>query len=91
MDRIGNQLLNESKIALEKAGPIGGNGERFRRRDLLTLLMKANMSPQVPEHQRMSEKDVLAREYLFVSSSFCQGLMDGITCIRGSDVPCRWT
>lgn len=64
MDRIGNQLLNDSKVALEKASASGEKDERFRRRDLLSLLLKANMSTEVPENQRMSEKDVLAREFL---------------------------
>lgn len=61
MDRIGKHLLNDSKAALEKASE--EKDERFRRRDLLSLLLKANMSTDVPENQRMSDQDVLDREF----------------------------
>ncbi|KAF9453705.1 cytochrome P450 [Macrolepiota fuliginosa MF-IS2] len=64
MDRIGNQLLNESKAAL--AGASKGNDERLRKRDLLSLLLKANMSTDVPENQRMSDQDVLAQVPTFL-------------------------
>ncbi|KAF9453706.1 cytochrome P450 [Macrolepiota fuliginosa MF-IS2] len=64
MDRIGNQLLNESKAALEKASE--GKDERFKKRDLLSLLLKANMSTDVPQNQRMSDQDVLAQVPTFL-------------------------
>ena len=55
MDRIGNQLLRESKAAVE------GASEKQNSRDLLSLLVRANMSKDLPESQRMSDHDVLAR------------------------------
>lgn len=64
MDRIGSQLLSESKAALASEG----KDERFKRRDLLSLLLKANMSTDVPESQRMTEQDVLAREFCLQSA-----------------------
>ncbi|KXN81835.1 Cytochrome P450 4B1 [Leucoagaricus sp. SymC.cos] len=64
MDRIGNQLLNESRAALKKA--MGEKDERFRKRDLLSLLLKANMSTDIPEDQRMSDEDVLAQVPTFL-------------------------
>jgi hypothetical protein len=67
MDRIGRQLLRDSKSALERAEASGTRekDERFRRRDLLSLLLKANMSTEVTEGQRMSDEDVVARESFF--------------------------
>ncbi|KAF9453702.1 cytochrome P450 [Macrolepiota fuliginosa MF-IS2] len=64
MDRIGNQLLNESKAALEKTSE--GRDERFKRRDLLSLLLKANMSTDLPQKQKMSNQDVLAQVPTFL-------------------------
>lgn len=58
MDRIGKQLLRESKEAIAREG----KDETFKRRDLLSLLLKANMSTNIAESQRMSDADVLARE-----------------------------
>ncbi|KAG6856726.1 hypothetical protein H0H87_001326 [Tephrocybe sp. NHM501043] len=52
MSRIGNQLLNESKSLIHEKG---------EARDLLTLLVKSNMDTDIPEQQRMTDLDVLAR------------------------------
>ncbi|KAJ3570546.1 hypothetical protein NP233_g4326 [Leucocoprinus birnbaumii] len=62
MERIGKQLLTESRTALEQVD--GEKDERFRKRDLLSLLLKANMSADV--HQRMSDEDVLAQVPTFL-------------------------
>ena len=35
----------------------------LRERDLLTLLIKANMATDIPESQRLTDEEVLAREY----------------------------
>jgi len=64
MIRIGNQLLNESKAALEEVSE--GKDERFKKRDLLSLLLKANMSTDVPQNQRMSDQDVIAQVPTFL-------------------------
>lgn len=71
MRRIGMQLIREKKAALareraEKDEQKAFNGiERrdLRNRDLLTLLIKANMATDIPEGQRLSDEDVLARAY----------------------------
>jgi hypothetical protein len=65
MNRIGKQLLRDSKAAILADG--GGN-EKLEKsswpgRDLLSLLLRANMSTDLPPNQRMTEEDVLAREY----------------------------
>lgn len=58
MARIGNQLLRESKAQA------AGTSEEQSSHDLLSLLVRANMATDVPESQRMSDKDVLARTWL---------------------------
>lgn len=66
MRRIGLQLIEEKKaqIAREMSEGKSGGVERkdIQGRDLLTLLMKANMATDIPENQRLSHEDVLARE-----------------------------
>jgi len=65
MSRIGQQLLNESKarvLAEEgEKGKVGKNSNSVKGRDLLSLLIRANMSTDLPDHQRMTDEDVLAR------------------------------
>ncbi|KAF9803876.1 hypothetical protein IEO21_09549 [Rhodonia placenta] len=60
--RIGMQLIAEKKAAVRQAAQSGEKnaGTELRSRDLLTLLIKANMSPDIPEDQRLSDDDVLA-------------------------------
>jgi hypothetical protein len=55
MAGIGNQLLRESKAQA------AGTGENKNGRDLLSLLVRANMATDIPESQRLSDQDVLAR------------------------------
>lgn len=67
MKRIGRQLIAEKKAAI-----IADSQEKGRSiekkdvsgRDLLTLLIKANMATDIPDNQRLSDDEVLAREYL---------------------------
>lgn len=63
MNRIGMQLVAEKKAAILKApeGKMTGNEKDLHTRDLLTLLIKANMATDIPESQRLSDKDMLAR------------------------------
>jgi cytochrome P450 len=58
MFRIANELLTETKAVA------AGTGEKQGGRDLLSLLVRANMATDVPESQRMSDEDVLARTWL---------------------------
>ncbi|KAJ7597102.1 cytochrome P450 [Mycena floridula] len=62
MSRIGNQLLNDSKSALLRSGEKGDS----RARDLLSLLVKDNMAPEIEESQRMSDFDVLSQIATFI-------------------------
>ena len=40
----------------------GVKRDDLQGRDLLSLLIKANMATDIPESQRLSDEDVLARE-----------------------------
>ncbi len=61
MDRIGHQLLDESHARIRASGEKSSSTAR----DLLSLLVKANMSPDIGEHHRMTDSDVLARKYIY--------------------------
>ena len=68
MARIGKQLLRDSKAAVvadeETGGKVHVEKSTFERRDLLSLLIRANMSTDLPPSQRMTDDEVLARKYL---------------------------
>ncbi|KAJ6555556.1 cytochrome P450 monooxygenase [Mycena sp. CBHHK59/15] len=53
MTRIGEQLLAESK------GSLATEGAQSRRRDLLSLLLRANTDKGTPDHQRMSDSEMV--------------------------------
>ncbi|PPQ72758.1 hypothetical protein CVT24_012798 [Panaeolus cyanescens] len=55
MDNIARKLLSDSKAALNVDKTSTGS------KDLLSLLVRANMSTEIPESQRMSDEDVLAQ------------------------------
>ncbi len=55
MFRIGKQLLEERKRGSEKISSRGN--------DLLSLLVRANTATDIPEHQKMSDEDVISRTF----------------------------
>ncbi|KAG6854184.1 hypothetical protein C0991_009836 [Blastosporella zonata] len=57
MSRIGQELLRESKASIHEKG---------EARDLLSLLVKSNIATDIPEHQRMTDQDVLAQVPTFL-------------------------
>ncbi|PCH43005.1 cytochrome P450 [Wolfiporia cocos MD-104 SS10] len=62
MRRIGMQLITEKRAAVIEAAQMGEKKSgKLHGRDLLTLLIKANMSVDIPESQRLSDEEVLAR------------------------------
>lgn len=79
---IGEKLLAERKAAI-----IGEKPEIQRSRDLLTLLLKANLNPDLPENQRLSDEDVIARESL-PSPNRLQSVNSNI--FRDTHVHARW-
>ncbi|KAI0357859.1 cytochrome P450 [Trametes cingulata] len=70
MRRIGTQLIQEKKAEIRRELAEGKNGGVERKdvqgRDLLTLLLKANMATDIPENQRLSDEDVLAQVPTFL-------------------------
>ncbi|KZT05226.1 cytochrome P450 [Laetiporus sulphureus 93-53] len=68
MKRIGMQLIAERKAEIAKAIQSGQkeNDTGLQGRDLLTLLIKANMATDLPESQRLSDEDVLAQVPTFL-------------------------
>ena len=63
--RIGMQLIQEKKRALKAhadAEKRGVKRDDLQGRDLISLLIKANMATDIPESQRLSDEYVLARE-----------------------------
>lgn len=60
------QLIAEKKAAILREVAAHGeekgiSGKNLADRDLLTLLIKANMSTDIPDSQRLSDEDMLAR------------------------------
>ena len=65
MARVGNTLLSNAKIAARASSTEKGEIEKnsLGSRDLLSLLVKANMATDIPESQKLSDEDVLARTF----------------------------
>ena len=65
MARIGKELLSSAKAAARASATEKGETEKLTLygRDLLSLLVKANMATDIPENQRLSDEDVLARAF----------------------------
>ena len=67
MQRIGKQLIAEKKAAIlaemDASNDHGKNS--VRERDLLTLLLRANLADDIPENQRLTDEEVLARQSLW--------------------------
>ncbi|PIL29235.1 cytochrome P450 [Ganoderma sinense ZZ0214-1] len=75
MHRIGMQLILEKKAEIARGQAeknsdqeklLDGERRDLRSRDLLTLLIKANMAADIPESQRLSDEDVLAQVPTFM-------------------------
>ncbi|KAJ3724075.1 cytochrome P450 [Lentinula raphanica] len=63
MERIGRDLLRQTKEYLAVAGE---KADVWRARDLLSLLVRSNMSKDIPEQQRMTDEDVIAQVPTFL-------------------------
>ena len=59
MNSIGMEILQQKKAELLSAGSV--EKKDVVGRDLLTLLLKANMATDIPENQRLTDEEVLAR------------------------------
>lgn len=61
MNRVGMKVLNEKKAELKKTAAL--ESKDVQGRDLLTLLIKANMATDLPASQRLSDEDVVDRTW----------------------------
>ncbi|KZT73023.1 cytochrome P450 [Daedalea quercina L-15889] len=70
MRNIGMRLVREKKDMILNQGKAASLDEDARgksnQRDLLTLLIKANMDPSIPKSQRLSDEDILAQVPTFL-------------------------
>ncbi|KAJ7116228.1 cytochrome P450 [Mycena crocata] len=63
MHAIGAQIVSQSKARIRTEGDSAQQELKTLagRRDLLSVLLKANVSPTVPENQRLTEQEVIAQ------------------------------
>ncbi|KAF9060705.1 cytochrome P450 [Rhodocollybia butyracea] len=66
IQRIGREILTESKAYLAATGEKSSWGAR----DLLSLLLKSNMSTEIAGEERMSDADVIAQIPTFLIAGF---------------------
>ena len=87
MARIGEELLSGAKAAVQASAAEKGEilKNSLHGRDLLSLLVKANMATDLPESQRLSDKDVLARTFLPIHDPSVE---PDAFFHRGSYIPC---
>lgn len=64
MREIGARIVGEKKVAIMNStqGIVEKDNRNVKSKDLLTLLLRANMAEDLPENQRMSDGDLAARE-----------------------------
>ncbi|KAJ7447523.1 cytochrome P450 [Mycena galericulata] len=58
MDSIGRQIVSNTKVDLKASE---GEKTLYGRNDLLSVLLKSNLSTNLPESQRMSDAEVIAQ------------------------------
>jgi len=75
MDRIGHELVHNKRQMILAEAAARGKGEAGQTyveksvvtsKDLLSRLMMANMADDLPENQRLSDHDMMARMYATV-------------------------
>ncbi|KAI0739392.1 cytochrome P450 [Daedaleopsis nitida] len=69
MRRIGLQLIDDKKAEVTRAATAEASGlekKAMTGRDLLTLLIKANMAIDIPDSQRLSDEEVLSQVVTFL-------------------------
>ncbi|KAI0273883.1 cytochrome P450 [Russula aff. rugulosa BPL654] len=67
---IGQNVISQKKAEILSSSEIDSKGrvekKNIQGRDLLSLLMKANMATDIPEHARMTDEDILAQVPTFL-------------------------
>jgi hypothetical protein len=91
---IGQNVISRKKVEILSSSEIDSTGRVEKKdiqgRDLLSLLMKANMATDIPDHARMTNEDILARKSSSGYSAFSRNT-DNDAFRRGSDLPACWT
>lgn len=62
---IGQSMISQKKAEIltsEISGKGGVEKRNIQGRDLLSLLIKANVATDLPDHARMTDEDILERE-----------------------------
>ena len=95
MRKIGMQLIAEKKAAIlaeQNAEKYAGveRKDMSSARDLLTLLLKANMATDIPESQRLSDEDVLARASPSSPKSVACSVLTSIIMLQRSPRTFAW-
>jgi hypothetical protein len=90
---IGQSVISQKKAEILTTTEIGGKGRVEKRniqgRDLLSLLIKANVATDIPDSARMTDEDILARESKSGNDAF-NGNTDDDAFRRGSNLhACR--
>jgi len=93
---IGQNVISQKKAEILSSSEIDSKGrvekKNIQGRDLLSLLMKANMATDIPDHSRMTDEDILARKSASASGFGTFGRnADDDAFRRGSDLPACWT
>lgn len=73
MDRIGAELIEKKRRAIreEKATAGGTEIEKRKQKDILTLLIKANMSSDLKPGQALSDEEVINQIPTFIVAGMC--------------------
>jgi hypothetical protein len=91
---IGQNVISQKKTEILSSSEIDSEGRVEKKNiqgcDLLSLLMKANMATDIPDHARMTDEDILARKSSSGYSIFGRNT-DEDAFRRGSDLPACWT
>lgn len=92
MAHIGKELLSDAKAAARASatekGEIAKNN--LHSRDLLSLLVKANMATDIPESQKLSDEDVLARAFFPIRVRGSR-IKSHVFFCRGPHIPGGWS
>ena len=97
MRSIGQNVISQKKAEILSSSEIDSKGrvekKNIQGRDLLSLLMKANMATDIPDHARMTDEDILARKSSSGPSGYSafRRYTDDDVFRRGSDLPVCWT
>lgn len=88
---IGMKIINDKKaeIVAQGHGHVEKGSEEVQGRDLLTVLIRANMAEDLPEAQRLSDDEMLAQVPTSVSTFLSRSATDDRRIIQLYDCRAR--